>query len=199
MSDVMPPLPMKFKYFGDSYDIVKKSLIAWLGDFGGWYAHPMFTEPVTPDEAALFARFLGAQLVSAEELTPRIDRAAYFSSCRGVGNLFLDPDTGVRLEPRRDSKSVNYIFGPELIALSHARPENLLLTFDQSYSRGNQGPQIQEKIAFFAGENVYGFAYCSHAPFLVLGAKADLVARAHDHLLEVSGLPSSRLVTCGAA
>jgi hypothetical protein len=188
---------MKFKYFGDSYDIVKKSLIAWLGDFGGWYAHPMFTEPVTLGEAALFARFLGADLVSAEELTPRTDRGAYFSSCRGVGNLFLDPDTGVRLEPRRDSKSVNYVFGPELIALSRARPESLLLAFDQSYSRGSQGPQIQEKLAFFASENVYGFAYCSHAPFLVLGSKVDLIACAHDHLLEVSGLPSSRLVTRG--
>ncbi len=190
---------MKFKYFGDSYDIVKKSLIAWLSDFGGWYAHPMFTEPVMPDKAALFTRFLGADLVSAEELTPRTDRAAYFSSCRNAGNLFLDPDTGIRLEPRRDSKSINYIFGPELIALSRARPERLLLVFDQSYSRGNQEPQIQEKLAFFASYNVYGFAYCSHAPFLVLSAKAELIARAHDNLLEISGLPSSRLVTLGAA
>lgn len=189
---------MKFKYFGDSYDIVKKSLIAWLGDFGGWHAHPMFTEPVTPDKAALFAHFLGAELVSAEELTPRTDRAAYFSSCRDVGNLFLDPDTGVRLEPRRGPKSVNYVFGPELVALSHARPESLLLAFDQSYSRGDQGPQIQEKLAFFASQDVYGFAYCSHAPFLVLGAKADLVARAHDKLVEVSGLPPSRLVKVGS-
>ncbi len=94
---------MKFKYFGDSYDVVKKSLIAWLCEFGGWYAHPMFTEPVTPDQSALFARFLDAKLVSAEELTPRTDRAAYFSSCLSAGNLFLDPDTGIHLVPRRDS------------------------------------------------------------------------------------------------
>lgn len=38
-----------------------------------------------------------------------------------------------------------YVFGPELIALSHARPESLLLAFDQSYSRGDQGQQIQER------------------------------------------------------
>jgi len=190
---------MKFKYFGDSYDIVKKSLIAWLDEFGGWHAHPMFTEPVTLDQAALFARFLGAELVSAEELTSRTDRTAYFSSCRSVGNLFLDPDTGIRPEPRRDSKSINYVFGPELIDLTHARPECLTLVFDQSYSRGNQKPQIQEKLAFFAANNIHGFAYCSHAPFLVLSVKAELVVRAHDRLLEVSGLPPTRLVTSGAA
>ena len=187
------------KYFGDSYDIVKKSLIAWLGEFGSWYAHPMFTEPVTPNQAALFARFLGANLVSAEELTPKTDRVAYFSACRSAGNLFLDPDTGIRLSPRRDSKSINYVFGPELIELSHARPESLMLVFDQSYSRGNQKPQIQEKLAYLANYNVYGFAYWSHAPFLVLSARVELVERAHDKLLEASGLPPSRLVRFGAA
>lgn len=190
---------MKFTYFGDSYDIVKKSLIAWLGEFGGWHAQPMFTELVTPDQAALFARFLGAGLVSAEELTTKTDRAAYFSACRNAGNLFIDPDTGIRLEPRRDSKSINYVFGQELVELSHARAERLMLVFDQSYSRGNQKPQIREKLAFFASQDVSGFTYCSHAPFLVLSAKADLVARAHDRLLEVSGLPPSRLVKLGAA
>lgn len=190
---------MKFKYFGDSYDVVKKSLIAWLCEFGGWYAHPMFTEPVTPDQSALFARFLDAKLVSAEELTPRTDRAAYFSSCLSAGNLFLDPDTGIRLVPRRDSKSINYVFGPELIELNHARPESLMLVFDQSYSRGSQKPQIQEKLAFFATSDVYGVAYVSHAPFLILSAKAELVADAHCRLLEKSGLPPSRLVTFGAA
>jgi hypothetical protein len=189
---------MKFKYFGDSYDIVKKSLIEWLGDFGDWYAHPMFTESVTPDQSTHFARFLNAKLVSAEELTPKTDRASYFSACQSAGNLFLDPDTGVRLMPRRDSKAINYIFGSELIKLSHARPECLILVFGQSYSRGEQKPQIQEKLAFFATYDVHGFAYCSHATFLVLSANAKLVTRAQCRLLEVSGLPPTRLVTMGA-
>jgi hypothetical protein len=34
------------RYFGDSYDIVKQSLIRWLADFGQWSAHPMFPEGV---------------------------------------------------------------------------------------------------------------------------------------------------------
>lgn len=39
---------MKLQYFGDSYDIVKKSLICWLSEFGPWVTHPMFTEDVSP-------------------------------------------------------------------------------------------------------------------------------------------------------
>lgn len=190
---------MKLQFFGDSYDIVKKSLISWLGEFGSWSAHPMFTESVSLDQAALYTRFLGARLVATETLAPNTDRAAYFSSCRSAGNLFLDPDTGVRLEPRRGLKSMNYVFGPELVALSQARPAALTLVFDQSFSRGSQTPHIQEKLAFFASHGVHGFAYSSHAPFLVLSAESELAERAYGKLLEMSGLPSSRLVTLGAA
>jgi len=190
---------MKLQFFGDSYDIVKKSLISWLGEFGSWSAHPMFTEPVEPEEAALFAHFLGAHLISTETLTPSTDRAAYFMPCWSAGNLFLDPDTGVRLKPRWGLKSVNYIFGPELVALSQARPASLTLVFDQSFSRGNQLPHIQEKLEFFASHGIHGFAYSSHAPFLILCSASELAVRAHGRLLEVSGLPASRLVALGAA
>jgi hypothetical protein len=40
---------MKLQYFSDSYDIVKKSLIAWLA--GNWAVHPMFTEQVESQAA----------------------------------------------------------------------------------------------------------------------------------------------------
>jgi hypothetical protein len=184
---------MKLTYFGDSYDIVKKSLIAWLAEFGLWVTHPMFTEPVTPDEAASFSLLLGTPLVSEEVLTPQTDRAGYFSSCRTSGNLFLDPDTGVCLEPRRRSKSVNYVFGTELVEWCGVRPKALTLIFDQSYSRGNKDG-IREKLAYFAGQKVYGFAYASHATFLLLSADSELTKRTRERLLEVSDLPASRLV-----
>ncbi len=191
--------PMKLQFFGDSYDIVKKSLISWLGEFGSWSAHPMFTEPTSPSQAALFARFLGAHLISTETLTPSTDRAAYFMPCWDAGNLFLDPDTGVRLKLRRGLKSVNYVFGSELVALSQARPTSLTLVFDQSFSRGSQMLHIQEKLEFFASHGVHGFAYSSHAPFLILSSDSELAVHAHRRLLEVSGLPASRLVMRGAA
>lgn len=108
-------LTMKRQYFGDSYDIVKKSLIAWLSSFGSWATHPMFTESFEPELAAAFSRLLGTSLLSESVLTPRTNRADYFSPCRTAGNLFLDPDTGVCLQTRRHSKSVSYVFGGELV------------------------------------------------------------------------------------
>jgi hypothetical protein len=189
---------MKLRFFGDSYDIVKKSMFGWLAEFGSWAAHPMFTELVTSDKTASFSRFLGVRLVSTEPLTPATDRVKYFSSCEALGNLFLDPDTGVRLSPCRGLKSVNYVFAPELVALSRARPKALTLVFDQSFSRGSQARHIQEKLAFFESRGVHGFAYSSHAPFLLLSADLELAGRARERLIQVSGLPASRLVVlCG--
>lgn len=186
---------MRVEFFGDSYDIVKKSLIAWLGSLGDWSAHPMFTEPVSTDQSASFSSFLGAHFISNEMLTPRTNREKYFSSCRSVGNLFLDPDTGVRLKRVGGAKSVQYIFGQELIELSLARPSALTLVFDQSYPRGSQALLIQGKLAYFASHGVHGFAYSSHAAFLILGGEAEIVGRARRNLLEMSGLPPVRLVT----
>jgi hypothetical protein len=186
---------MRFEYFGDSYDIVKKSLIAWLGDYGQWAAHPMFTEYVPADKANMFSRFLGAKLLSTETLTPKTDRAAYFDPCKGAANLFLDPDTGVCLRGRRGARSVNYVFGQELVSLCKRLPSALTLVFDQSYSRGNQKSQVAEKLSVLASQGVYGFAYCSHATFLLLGGDTKVVGRVHSSLLRASGLPSWRLVT----
>ncbi|HXI25242.1 MAG TPA: hypothetical protein VNG71_15365, partial [Pyrinomonadaceae bacterium] len=170
------------------------SLIGWLRDFGGWSAHSMFTEPVTAEKAASFSRFLGVPLISDETLTPGIDRAEYFSLCRTAGNLFLDPDTGIRLSTCRGLKSVNYVFGEELVEWSRARPRALTLVFDQSFSRGRQIEDIQKKLAFFESHRAHGFAYSSHAPFLLLSADLELARRARERLLQVSGLPARRLV-----
>ena len=189
---------MKLRYFGDSYDIVKKSLIAWLGECGPWSAHPMFTENVSPSEAQQFARFLGAHLISTKKLSSGTNRAAYLAPCMKASNLFLDPDTGIRLESVGGAKSVGYIFGDELIDLVHARPENLTLVFDQSYSRGKQDEEIRHKLGVFASSGVHGFAYSSHAPFVILAGKAKIINQARATPLKVSGLPPKRIAMLGA-
>lgn len=132
---------MKPRFFGDSYDIVKKSLIAWLGEFGHWSAHPMFTELVTPDRAAAFSHFLGVPLISKEILTPKTNRVEYFSSCRTAGNLLLDPDTGVRLSPCGGLKSVNCVFGSELVEIESPPRKRLNVGFRSELfarQRGNR-------------------------------------------------------------
>ena len=62
---------MKLQFFGASYDIVKKSLIVWLGEFGPWAAHPMFTETVNPEtlQIVIFKKSLPVCLAASSFLT----------------------------------------------------------------------------------------------------------------------------------
>jgi len=186
---------MNLKHFGDSYDIVKKSLLEWLSVFGPWAAHPMFTHAVTDADAASFSRFLGVGLVSTEVLDRVCDRRAYLAACGDCRSIFLDPDTGVRLGSAKGIRSTEFIFGDELVKIASARPQGLVLTFDQSLARGSEPKQVQAKLDYFLASGVDGFAYISHASFLVLGQSGALVREARDRVLAASGLPTSRIVT----
>jgi hypothetical protein len=188
---------MDLEFFGDSYDIIKRSFISWLSDFGKWSVHPMFTHDVESGEAQGFAKFLDATLVSSERLGTGSDRSAYFESCLSAGNLFLDPDTGVSLAVRRGVKSTRYIFADELLRVILARPHHLTLVFDQSFARARRDrleESVRKKLAALASGGAYGFAYISHAPFLCLAADPSLVLRAFEALKKNSSLPPSRLI-----
>jgi hypothetical protein len=126
-------------------------------------------------------------------LCRQTDREKYFSTCRSARNLFLDPDTGIRLESR-GKKPEKYVFASELVEWCRLRSSTLTLIFDQSYSRSVLKENLMKnKLQFFAGQNISGFAYDSHATFLILGADAELVQSARKVLLERSGLPEGRL------
>ncbi len=185
---------MNPQFFGDSYDLVKKALISWLMPFGGWAVHPMFTEDVPPADAREFARFLNADLLSPKVLTAQTDREEYFKRCRDVGNLFLDPDTGVRLEGK---PSPRHILAENLVEIVRVRPKALTLVFDQSYTRAAESArsnEIKRKLTFFAKYKVHGFAYNSHATFLLLCHDSELLERAYSVLLEASGLLRKRII-----
>jgi len=185
---------MKRIYFGDSYDLVKRSLIAWLSEFGDWKTHPMFTNNFDDGAALNFSRLIGTDLLSTRILTSDINRDEYFSLCREVGNLFLDPDTGVSVRSFGGEKSVGFVFGEELMELCRTRPKALTLIFDQSYSWSlPKKTLMQEKLAYFSDQKIQGFIYDSHATFLLLGLDSELVKRARIRLID-EGLPSDRLV-----
>jgi hypothetical protein len=186
---------MNLRHFGDSYDIVKKSLLQWLSAFGPWAAHPMFTHVVTAAAAYSFSRFLGVDLVSTEVLDGACERRAYLAACGNCRSIFLDPDTGVRLRSTKGKRSTEFIFGDELVEIASARPHGLVLAFDQSLARGSEREQVQEKLDHFLDHAVEGFAYVSHASFLVLGQSGALVREARDRVLVASGLPLARIVT----
>jgi hypothetical protein len=185
---------MHLKHFGDSYDIVKKSLLLWLAGFGPWVAHPMFTHDVSQEDAAAFSRFLGIPLASTEVLVTGTDRRSYLAACGECRSVFLDPDTGVRLHQENGSRSTQFLFADELVEIANRRPEGLILTFDQSLARGSEAAQIAAKLAHFNGQGVVGFAYVSHASFMVLGRSQDVVSQAESELISKSGLPKYRLI-----
>lgn len=186
---------MKPSYLGDSYDIVKQSLLRWLSSMGSWATHPMFTEPISSQQADDFTRLLGTRLLSIAPLTNGTDRTAYLApACECHEHVFLDPDTGIRLKPTRGKKAPLYIFGAELIEIVKARPDNLVLVFDQSLARGSERQQLQSKLQTFAAHGVRSVAYVSHACFVLLGRDNSLVESAFDVLQSESRLPRGRFL-----
>lgn len=190
---------MRLDKFGDTYDVVKQSLLRWLGNLGPWAAHPMFTEAVSGPEAKAFAGLLGVPLLSSEVLGANTDRIAYFTPARAcASHLFLDPDTGLTLKKMEVSRIPAYLLGEELVSIVQARPEWLTLVFDQSVARGRERQQLEEKLAALAAHHVHGWAYMSHACFLLLGCDGPTVKRAVQVVQAQSRLPASRFVYGGA-
>jgi hypothetical protein len=186
-------LTMQMQYFGDSYDIVKQSLLRWLKVFGEWSVHPMFTEDVNPADISAFESLLSAKLVSTERLTSHTDRQRYFSCGASCGNLFLDPDKGLRTknnQPRR----AEYLYATELIEMVLHRPRTLTLVFDQSVGRGSEELHLAAKIEHLRDRGVSAFAYCSHACFVVATSDSQLIGEAKEHIIRESRLPVSRFV-----
>jgi hypothetical protein len=182
------------KYFGDSYDVVKQSLIRWLVRFGHWSVHPMFTEAVKPAKAAAFADFLGARLLSDFVLTANTERPTYFACASSCDNLFLDPNTGLRIKSISGRRAPEFLFASELVSLIQKRPSFLTMVFDQSHSRGSVRGSLDQKLRHLSDSGISAFAHSSHACFIIAGHDVDLVDRARTQLLRESLLPVSRLV-----
>ena len=186
------------KHLGDSYDIVKQSLLGWLRFFGEWSVHPMFTDSVTGGDGESFGRFRNARVISTEILKGNTDRSAYFSCALSCGNLFLDPTTGLRLEETNRRKMPNYLFGSELALLTRKRPVSLTLVFDQSLANGkdeSQRQQLDKKLHnLLEQHNVSAFAYVSHACFIIAGVDVKLLDRARQQIVAESKLPEYRIL-----
>jgi hypothetical protein len=182
------------RYLGDSYDIVKQSLIRWLADFGPWSAHPMFTEPVAAADVSAFEKLLGVTVISTEVLTVDTDRSAYLACGSSCGHLFLDPDTGLCMRQRRGVRAPEYLFAGELLRLAEDRFGSLSVVFDQSVGRGSERLHLEGKLRALQHHNLFGFAYVSHACFVIVGRDRGLVDRARSQVIARSHLPESRFL-----
>jgi hypothetical protein len=187
---------MHMQYFGDSYDIVKQSLLRWLGQFGDWSVHPMLTGQATTQQIEAFERFLGARMISTEVLTTDTNRESYLACATKCGNLFLDPDTGFRLrETGLRAPKAKYLFAHEFVRLSELRPKALTLVFDQSLPKGKERASMEHKLTEVRSRRVCCFAYISHACFILGGCDVTLVRRAFDCIKTESRLPEARFLS----
>ncbi|HLA78807.1 MAG TPA: hypothetical protein VJU18_14615 [Vicinamibacteria bacterium] len=174
---------------------MKQSLLRWLSAIGAWATHPMWTESVTPQQARALSQLLVTRLLSQETLTTATDREAYLAPARECrDHVFLDPDTGIRLDTTGGKRAPLYVFGTELVAIADARPEALMLVFDQSLARGREREQLEGKLSALALHGLHSVAYVSHACFVLVGTNRPLVKRAFEVLKTESKLPESRFV-----
>jgi hypothetical protein len=155
----------------------------------------MFTESVTPEQADVFSRLLGVPLLSCDVLEAGTNREDYFTCARLCqGHLFIDPDTGLRLKVSRDRNHPSYLFGPEVISIVSERPTSLTLIFDQSLARGREREQLEKKLVYLDMHTIACFAYVSHACFILMGTRKELVKKALEVIQRESRLPTSRFL-----
>lgn len=152
----------------------------------------MFTEHVPSPDVSAFEAFLGAKVISPRVLTAQTDRRAYFSCAHSCGNLFLDPNTGLRLKNSGGARTRHYLFAEELVRIAQSRLPLLTVVFDQSLGRGSEQIDLDAKFRHLRLQQFNGFAYRSHACFIVAGRDHSLVDCARRHIVKESKLPESR-------
>ena len=186
--------------FGDSYDIVKRTLLEWLSSCGTWVVHPMYfpKDSETIDEAFMerFSQFLGVSLLNTESAGGLRDRNVLVEvASLSNDHLLLDPDTGLSINPRPQGKGIRHVTVKELVTIANARKGKLTLVFDQSLSRANEKERQREtmvKLRCLGRNAVHAFAYHSHANFVLASADKQVLMKARQ-LLE-DKLPPERLL-----
>jgi hypothetical protein len=185
---------MRMEFFGDSYDAVKRFMLHSVAPEVEWSAFPMFTHKVSRENIAAYEFFIGVRIVRSAMVTVATNRTQHLLATSTHRHIFIDPDTGIKLKPSKGARSIRYIFGPELATLCREDDQRLIVIFDQSYSRcASQTPLIKEKLSYFKKAGIHGFAYDSHARFLILSGNKAVCDKAKTNLL-ASGLPKSRSV-----
>jgi len=165
---------MNPKWFGDSYDIVKRFFASSLRELGyDVFIDPMFTGRWEGDEDQLY-RFLGMRPV--EE----------YQGSRSA--LFLDPDTGIGRAASPRHTTIEKV--AELLTT-----HEIVFSFDQSFSRGSVSlPQMMAKLESLNESDAVGFYFDSHARFLFVAQQAERIESLRAHLGSL-GLPNSRFVS----
>lgn len=178
------------QYLGDSYDLVKHTLLRWLGPLGDWALHPMFRFDFGEAFVHAYEGLIGVPTITREPIPRGHKRIGHLHLADDFAHVLFDPDTGLRL---RGERSRSHLMKEELVSLAHARPKSLSLVFDQSLSRGQQREALSEKVRSLRGSQLAAFGYFSHACFVAV-SKENLVLDSAKQLLIDAGVPNARLL-----
>lgn len=169
---------MNERWFGDSYDIVKRFFVGVVTANGYTvYADPMFTGR---GERA-FLRFIQA--------ATHADGASLKNSA-----LFMDPDTGVSVHDGASKRHTNVTALVEKLS-----EHDLVFVFDQAFSRALPArPQLFRKLRKLQALGAHAFYYDSHARFLFCTRTLARLTSLRRAIVK-TGLPENRVVSLGAA
>jgi len=168
---------MNSKYFGDSFDIVKRFFVGNIREMG----YQVFVDPMFTDEwnglENKFYDFLGAAPLPLESLATSSGKTAFL----------LDPDKGIGPKTTKRHVTVEMI-------VDYLQKHEIVFSFDQSFSRGgNALKKMREKLSLLKKEGAAGFYYDSHARFLFSAKSPEVLANLKRHLV-TAGLPEKRLI-----
>jgi hypothetical protein len=156
----------------------------------------MFTEAVDTHEVEELKVFFQKPVILSVRLTNE-NRSSYFKTAAAIDqHLFIDPNTGLRLS-EGGRNSVNHLLLSELVLLAGQRPRFLTMVFDQSLCRAVKSARLDEvtkKLRKLHERELFGFAYYSHACFLVLSKDETVVNQARGCVNQGLGLPRWRIV-----
>ena len=170
-------------------------ILDWLVPSKKWLIHPMYftksNEKRDETFPCRYADFLGVRLLNAV--------------ADNAGHLFLDPDTGLRLDtglPLHRAMWRKYVNAEEFIEIAHDAEQKLVLVYDRSINfdhqkDGNRRQQVRRKLCHLRKAKARAVAYVSHISFIWASTDPKVVCAATQQLLLKSGLPDCCFVDEG--
>jgi hypothetical protein len=162
---------MNPKWFGDSFDIVKRFFIEQLCSMD---YHVSINPMLTGDWSGLesdFYRLLKVPPINAD--------------FKKKSALFLDPDTGIGKRKTKKHITVE-------ILVSHLKNYDMVFSFDQSFSFSSGVKELMtEKLNLVRETGNHAFYYDSHARFLFAAKSIALLDEIEKTFLS-TGLPKNR-------
>jgi hypothetical protein len=189
-------------YLGDCPDFYKRWFLAEFFPGERLDAVPMLTEPwPSPADRELYSALVGVQVIQDAIVPNAAERSAYFhvivQSGHEAKDLFLDPDTGLRLGPRpRRRRFDEYLFGHELLEFILPIGSNrVAVVYDHSIARGSEPEEYAElKMQPLHDMGLSAFAYCAQVAMLVVSRNNGRIIGLHQHAQSLAHIPQDRVL-----